>query len=127
MRTRAFEFCRCKHLDRYHYATGDCFTEGCDCVEFSGTGQFEHATVPNSRKPGRPAAPSAACLTSGCGGEAAVRGICRACYWYALREVRNGRTTWEQLEAAGKTKPVTKTVGRATFRSNWFRDVVQKK
>lgn len=127
MTTSAFEFCRCNHLDRYHYATGDCFTDGCDCVEFSGIGRFEHANVPSNKKPGRPAAPKAVCLTPECGAEVAVRGICRACYWYARNEVRKGRATWEQLEAAGRTKPPSPRRIGVTFRSGWFRDMAQKR
>lgn len=33
------------------------------------------------------------------------RGVCSACYQSYYRCVELGRTSWEQLEAEGKTKP----------------------
>jgi hypothetical protein len=121
---RTFEFCRCGHLDRYHYATGDCFTGGCRCVEYSGTGKY---TPPNTKPPQEPPHQEK-CLTEGCGGYAKVRGICRSCYWFALREVRLGRATWEVYEAAGKAKPARKRGTSPTFpgRAEWFRNANSK-
>jgi hypothetical protein len=116
---RTFEFCRCGHLDRHHYATGDCFTNGCRCVEYSGTGKYEPVPQPSSQEK---------CLTEGCGGDAKVRGICRSCYWFALREVRNGRSTWEAFESSGKAKPARQRGTPSVFpgRAAWFRNANSK-
>lgn len=45
------------------------------------------------------------CLRPGCENLEETRGLCNSCYATALRQVRLGRVTWEQLERAGKTKP----------------------
>ena len=37
--------------------------------------------------------------------EELTRGLCKCCYHRALRLVRDGTTTWERLEAEGKTRP----------------------
>ncbi len=47
------------------------------------------------------------CLREGCGRPAICRGLCASCYTTALRMVKNGKTTWEALEKAGKCVPST--------------------
>jgi len=42
------------------------------------------------------------CLVPGCTNEAKTRGLCSTHYMYAHRLVTRGKTTWAELEAAGK-------------------------
>lgn len=42
------------------------------------------------------------CLNIECVALAQNRGVCLACYLCATRLVRQNKTTWEKLEAAGK-------------------------
>lgn len=37
-----------------------------------------------------------------------ARGLCGSCYTRALKAVKSGELTWEQLEAEGKAKPAVK-------------------
>jgi len=62
------------------------------------------------------------CLFPGCAGEAYARGLCTRHYIRALRYVRTGRVTWDQLEANGKCAPRKKIY---SLEPNWFLDGVK--
>jgi len=48
---------------------------------------------------------SIACRAPLCGRIAAHRGLCDNCYKRAMRRVRQGLTTWADLEASGQALP----------------------
>lgn len=56
------------------------------------------------------------CLRPGCENLEEARGLCNSCYAAALRYVRLGKVTWEQLEKEGKSKP-----RRTAVISKWFK------
>lgn len=56
--------------------------------------------MPEELKPG-----SLACMSCG-KGRAALRGNCDPCYHRYRLSVRAGKTTWKDLESAGKVKTV---------------------
>jgi len=45
------------------------------------------------------------CLNPTCENLEETRGLCNSCYAQARYFVKHGKTTWEKLEAEGKTKP----------------------
>lgn len=45
------------------------------------------------------------CMIEGCERQVRVRGLCLQCYQSAFVHVKAGRTSWEQLEAAGLALP----------------------
>lgn len=55
--------------------------------------------------PGRPQ-----CIAEGCEQACRVRGLCSTHYCRAKNRINKGQTTWEELEAAGLSKPPTKRV-----------------
>ncbi len=59
----------------------------------------------------------AVCLTPGCGREAHIRGLCNRCATGARKAIKDGKTTWEQLEAMGLAKPPKHNVigGKGVF------------
>lgn len=57
----------------------------------------------------------AKCLIEGCEGKSVSRGLCHSCYTTATRKVKRGAVTWEELEAAGLTKPAAAKRGRSAF------------
>lgn len=56
------------------------------------------------------------CLYPGCPGKPVSRGLCRACYGLAHRAVSQGRTTWTELEDAGKATDSVRLTGKTA----WF-------
>lgn len=48
------------------------------------------------------------CINPKCETEAIARGLCKACYYAVKKWVTNGVTTWEKLEAEGKSIPTHK-------------------
>ena len=64
-----------------------------------------------------PAEPKAICLTPGCGREGKIRALCGRCCTAARKAVKDGKTTWEQLEAMGLAKPPKHNVigGKGVF------------
>ena len=48
------------------------------------------------------------CLNPNCNRAAHCRGLCNSCYQVAFSLVKRGKTTWENLESAGKSKPAIK-------------------
>jgi len=58
------------------------------------------------------------CMRPGCDRVADSRGLCRPDYIRAAKLVRDGRTTWEDLEARGRA--LSKGSGSIT---RWFLDV----
>ena len=65
--------------------------------------------------------PAGDCLFPPCTRGVAVRGLCRNHYHEAYKLVRDGETSWEKLEAAGKAAPRK----RHRFR-DWLLDEVDK-
>jgi len=51
------------------------------------------------------------CVVPGCSREATSRGLCGSCYLAASKLVKQGRTTWEALQARGLA--LAPTAGRA--------------
>lgn len=49
------------------------------------------------------------CMVHGCEKEARSHGVCRTHYKMLLKMVRQGDTTWQELEANGITTPATFT------------------
>lgn len=45
------------------------------------------------------------CMIEGCGNRAAIRGLCRSCHNRATALVKDGETTWEELEKMGLIAP----------------------
>ena len=64
-----------------------------------------------------PAEPKAICATPGCGREAKIRALCGRCCTAARKAIKDGKTTWEQLEAMGLAKPPKHNVigGKGVF------------
>lgn len=62
------------------------------------------------------------CLNPNCQRGAEFRGLCRNCYAQASALVRQGKTTWPALEAAGKTLPGRKAgrIKTADTTRNWL-------
>jgi hypothetical protein len=50
-----------------------------------------------------------ACMIEGCGNPEARRGLCEGCYRSAYRKIKEGKTTWPQLEKDGLAKPLAHT------------------
>lgn len=64
------------------------------------------------RGTGRPTTQEAKCLTKGCqgvfGGErrkSGARGLCKKCHADAIRLIKAGETTWEEMESLGLAQP----------------------
>ncbi len=53
----------------------------------------------------------AKCLRTDCERPSASRGLCLSCYHSAQRLVKEGRTTWDTLEKAGKVLAVRYRAG----------------
>lgn len=60
------------------------------------------------------------CAKPGCGGLVKSRGVCNCCYQGYNQMVKRGETTWEQLEAEGKTLPA---VGRTAMNNILYREM----
>ena len=60
------------------------------------------------------------CMVEGCVCKVKFRGLCEGCYKTAHRLVKEGKTTWEKLEAARKCLPVVRGGRVARMRLNWF-------
>jgi hypothetical protein len=45
------------------------------------------------------------CLNPSCLMKSGTRGLCSSCYQSARLLIASGKTTWEKLEASGRTKP----------------------
>lgn len=58
------------------------------------------------------------CLVPGCDRPVRSRGLCNSCYTSACYLVRQGRTTWAQLEKGGKVAPAHNAARRLAHR--WF-------
>lgn len=57
------------------------------------------------------------CLVPGCAELERTRGLCGTHYVYAIRVIKSGMATWPELEAAGKSKPMTRS---RKPRTGWF-------
>ena len=62
------------------------------------------------------------CIHPECDHDARSRGLCPACYQTAYRMVRDGTTTWQTLEDAGKVLPPSRNQRSAEHRG-WFSKV----
>ena len=78
------------------------------------SGNRETISANGKRKVGRKPTPEVPCLnpacTRTCGGSSrpnlgGSRGLCAPCYNDALRLVKQGKTTWEEMERLGLAKP----------------------
>ena len=71
----------------------------------------EQAAPEGAAEVAEPTAPAEAekakaiCATPGCGREAKIRALCGRCCTAARKAVKDGKTTWEQLEKLGLAKP----------------------
>ncbi len=63
------------------------------------------------------------CLHPDCVDTVECRGLCNFHYQRAWRRVREGRTTWETLEQAGRVREAVRTRRRIKRRDPWFDDV----
>lgn len=63
------------------------------------------------------------CLNPNCESKSGSRGLCIPCYNTALEAVRNGVTTWEELEKNKKVKAATR--GKKHIRE-WLLDFKKK-
>jgi len=61
------------------------------------------------------------CLAPNCGTISGNRGLCASCYRTASYLVKEGKVTWDILEARGKALPRRKAGGLST-RAQWFLD-----
>jgi hypothetical protein len=75
------------------------------------------AEVAEPTTPANAEATKAICLTPNCGREAKIRALCGRCCTAARKAVKDGKTTWEQLEAMGLAKPPKHNVigGKGVF------------
>jgi hypothetical protein len=64
------------------------------------------------------------CLNPKCDGKQLQgRGLCASCYGFCRRLVKENKTTWDKLVAAGKAKEATKPQGRPpSIKNIWFLD-----
>lgn len=62
--------------------------------------------------------PDPKCVYPNCHRTRSVRGLCPPHYQAAQHYVKAGLTTWEKLEASGKSLP--KQTGRVHTRTSWF-------
>lgn len=60
------------------------------------------------------------CLNPNHDREAMARGLCRNCYSTAAALIRKGRTTWEELERAGKALPNKNTTKSQCSPTEWL-------
>lgn len=51
------------------------------------------------------------CLVKKCGNQSKKRGLCPRCYQAALREVKEGRRSWTELQKLGLVAPGKKKPG----------------
>lgn len=63
------------------------------------------------------APPVAVCLTPECGKPGRTRGLCSRCYTVARRLVKDGRTTWDALEAKGRVSKPARSRGKEAVES----------
>lgn len=61
------------------------------------------------------------CMTPFCKGKAKTRKVCHACLMAAWRLVEAGKTTWLDLEKAGKVAKEKRTQ-KKQWRTQWFMD-----
>lgn len=59
------------------------------------------------------------CLFPSCTKQSVTRGLCKTHYMYALRLVKSGKTTWEELEQSNRCKP-PKRINHNTSAYKWF-------
>lgn len=60
------------------------------------------------------------CLRSECTNKAATRGLCHSDYSTAHRLIKEGKTTWDELEKSGRALP-SKRKGRPNGNTaKWF-------
>jgi hypothetical protein len=62
----------------------------------------------DGRREPRQSKPVVGCLTIGCAGPGLTRGLCPNCYRYLGRQIKAGKTTWEEAEAAGRCAAVSR-------------------
>lgn len=60
------------------------------------------------------------CITPDCKGEVTARGLCMSCYTVARRQILRGKTTWLELEQAGKAVPPLPPEARISAKSRYF-------
>lgn len=61
-----------------------------------------------------------ACLAPGCNRPPKTRGLCQSCYQCASKLVKDGATTWEQLEQAHKCRAPYRGGRGRSKKQEWF-------
>jgi hypothetical protein len=79
-----------------------------DAPEAPVTEAAAQAESPNAETLATEAAPQAkvkVCLVPGCGREAKIRGLCGRCCTSARKAIKDGKATWDSLEAMNLAAP----------------------